>query len=84
MVRFEQTSREVLVEVEDTRPGIPPEVARKLFTPFFTHGKPNGTGLGLTICKNIVEDHGGKIWARSEPNRGAIFCFTLPLGQLGK
>jgi signal transduction histidine kinase len=60
MIRFEETSRDVLVEVEDTGPGIPPEVARKLFTPFFTHGKPNGTGLGLTICKNIVEDHAGK------------------------
>ena len=58
MIRFEETSRDVHVEVEDTGPGIPPEVARKLFTPFFTHGKPNGTGLGLTIARQrIVEQH---------------------------
>lgn len=79
LVRFEQKPREIFAEVEDTGPGFSEEVARKLFTPFFTHGKPNGTGLGLSICKNIIEDHGGKIWPRREPGRGAIFCMTLPL-----
>jgi signal transduction histidine kinase len=70
---------ELRVEIEDTGRGIAPEIAETLFEPFATHGKSHGTGLGLTICKRIVEDHGGRIWARSEPGKGATFCFTLPL-----
>jgi signal transduction histidine kinase len=70
---------ELRVEVEDTGRGIAPEIAASLFQPFATHGKAHGTGLGLTICKRIVEDHGGRIWARSEPGKGATFCFVLPL-----
>jgi signal transduction histidine kinase len=80
ILRFRATSEELRVEVEDTGRGIAPEIAAALFTPFATHGKPHGTGLGLTICKRIIEDHGGKIWvAPSESGRGAIFSFTLPL-----
>ncbi len=80
-LRFKTGNQELLVEVEDTGPGIAPGIADKLFQPFATHGKAHGTGLGLSICKKIIEDHGGKISARSEPGRGAIFCFTLPLGK---
>ena len=69
------------MEVADTGRGIAPEVAQSLFRPFATHGKAHGTGLGLTICKKIVEDHGGRIWARSEPGKGATFLFTLPLAH---
>jgi len=57
------------------------EIADKLFQPFATHGKSHGTGLGLSICKKIVEDHKGRIWTRTEPKRGAIFCFALPLAK---
>jgi len=78
-LRFLFNDREIITEMEDTGPGVPPEVADKLFQPFATHGKSHGTGLGLSICKKIVEDHGGKISARSEAGRGAIFSFTLPL-----
>jgi len=77
-VRFRREPREVVTEIEDTGPGIPPEIAGKLFQAFATHGKEHGTGLGLSICKKIVEDHGGRIWARTEPGRGAIFSFSLP------
>lgn len=77
-VRFVADAGHVATEIEDTGPGIPPEVAGRLFQPFITHGKDHGTGLGLSICKRIVEDHGGKIVARSEPGRGAVFSFTLP------
>jgi len=79
LLRFESRPAEIVTELEDTGPGIAPEVADKLFQPFATHGKEHGTGLGLSICKKIIEDHGGRIAARSEPGRGAIFTFTLPL-----
>jgi signal transduction histidine kinase len=80
-LRFKNGPDEIQVEVEDTGPGIALEIADKLFQPFATHGKTHGTGLGLTICKKIIEDHGGKISARNEPGHGAIFGFTLPLGK---
>jgi signal transduction histidine kinase len=79
MIRFDVKDDELHVEVEDTGKGIASEIAQQLFQPFATHGKSHGTGLGLSICKKIAEDHGGRIWARSEPGRGATFCFTLPL-----
>ena len=78
-LRFATEGRELRVEVEDTGRGIAPEIAQSLFQPFATHGKAHGTGLGLTICKKIAEDHGGRIWARSTPGKGATFCFTIPL-----
>lgn len=81
LVRFQVDENEVVTEVEDTGPGIPSEMADRLFQPFATHGKAHGTGLGLCICKKIVEDHGGRIWARTVPGRGAIFCFALPLAR---
>jgi len=77
-LRFEAKDREVVTEIEDTGPGIPPEVAGRLFQTFATHGKAHGTGLGLSICKRIIEDHGGQIWTRAEPGCGAIFAFKLP------
>ncbi len=80
-LRFEAVPTEVITEMEDTGPGLAPEMAGRLFEPFATHGKGHGTGLGLTICKNILTDHGGRIWTRTEPERGAIFCFALPHAQ---
>jgi signal transduction histidine kinase len=80
-LRFNCDGKEVVTEIEDTGPGIAPQIADKLFEPFATHGKSHGTGLGLSICKKIVEDHKGRIWTRSEPKRGAIFCFSLPLSK---
>ena len=80
-MRFELTDREVITEIEDSGPGIAPEIADRLFDAFATFGKAHGTGLGLSICKKIVEDHQGKIFARNEPGRGAIFSFTLPIHQ---
>ena len=77
-VRFNVTERDVVTELEDSGPGIAPEIAPRLFEPFATHGKSHGTGLGLSICKRIIEDHQGTIHARSEPNRGAVFSFALP------
>lgn len=79
LLRFRSASGAVVTEVEDTGPGIAPEIAGHLFEAFATFGKVNGTGLGLSICKKIIEDHRGWINARNEPGRGAIFEFGLPL-----
>jgi signal transduction histidine kinase len=78
MLRFTLKDAQVLTEIEDTGPGIAPEILRRLFEPFATFGKQNGTGLGLSICKRIIEDHHGRIWAESKSGRGAIFVFSLP------
>jgi signal transduction histidine kinase len=78
-LRFQRDEKEIVTEIEDTGPGVAPEIADKLFQPFATHGKSHGTGLGLSICKKILEDHKGRIWVRSEVGHGAIFCFALPL-----
>jgi signal transduction histidine kinase len=80
-LRFQLTETEIITEIEDTGPGIAPEIGDKLFQAFATFGKSHGTGLGLSICKKIVEDHRGRIWIRNEPGRGAIFCFALPLAK---
>lgn len=66
----------VEIRVSDTGPGIAPEIAAQLFQPFITT-KPHGMGVGLSICRTIVESHGGKISVESEPGRGATFRFTL-------
>jgi signal transduction histidine kinase len=80
-LRFHADENEIATEIEDTGPGIAPEIAGKLFQDFVTFGKTHGTGLGLSICKKIVDDHGGRIYVRNEPKRGAIFCFALPLAK---
>jgi len=80
-LRFHADENEIVTEIEDNGPGIAPEIAGQLFQNFVTFGKSHGTGLGLSICKKIVEDHGGRIWVRNKPNRGAIFCFALPLAK---
>jgi signal transduction histidine kinase len=78
VLRFRATPTEVVTEIEDSGPGIAPEIADQLFDAFATFGKAHGTGLGLSICKKIIEDHRGTISARNEPGRGAVFSFTLP------
>lgn len=65
-------------KVSDTGPGVPPERVSKLFEPFSTT-KPSGMGMGLTICRTIVEAHGGELWYEQGPAGGATFAFTLPL-----
>ncbi|HEV2603719.1 MAG TPA: PAS domain S-box protein [Microvirga sp.] len=66
----------VEVCVRDTGTGLAPEVAAQLFQPFVTT-KKHGMGVGLSICRTIVESHGGKIWAESKPGEGTAFRFTL-------
>ena len=66
-----------LVQIIDKGLGIQDNIKQKLFSKF-TKGTKMGTGLGLFICKNIVESHGGKIWAENNPDKGATFSFTIP------
>jgi signal transduction histidine kinase len=69
--------RSVLIRVRDTGPGITPEIRGRLFQPFATTGKASGIGLGLAFSRQVVINHGGKIWAESS-RRGACFVFRLP------
>lgn len=66
------------IRVSDTGPGLPPEVAEKLFQPFVTT-KSRGMGVGLSICRTIIEAHGGRILTVKRPSGGTVFAFTLPL-----
>ena len=66
-------------DIEDTGPGVHPDIATKLFDAFATYGKKQGTGLGLSICQKIVHDHQGEITAMPNQGKGALFRIRLPL-----
>jgi signal transduction histidine kinase len=70
---------QLLISISDTGIGLPPEQADKIFEAFFTT-KLQGTGMGLSISRSIVESHGGRLWAIGNPDRGTTFHFTLPIG----
>ena len=68
----------VVVAIKDTGPGVPEDLRERLFDAFVTT-KRNGLGLGLSICRSIVQDHGGEMWLTEADGAGANLCFTLPL-----
>lgn len=76
-----QSSELIEISVSDTGAGLAPEVARHLFQPFVTT-KRKGMGLGLSICRTIVEAHGGRIWVESRPGEGTVFHFTLRVAEI--
>ena len=67
----------VRVEVRDCGPGVEPDGAERIFEPFYTT-KADGIGMGLWICRSIIEAHGGRLWVTPNPPRGAAFQFSLP------
>jgi signal transduction histidine kinase len=69
-----------LIEVEDSGPGVPPEICGRLFDPFVTAGKKDGLGLGLALSRRTIRDHGGDMWI--EPADGARFVIRLPLSGI--
>ena len=75
-----ENGRHIVITVEDNGPGIAIDLAEKVFRPFFTT-KENGIGMGLAISYSIVESHGGRLSAAPRPSGGAIFQFTVPLGN---
>jgi signal transduction histidine kinase len=79
-VESEVGAGEVAVAVHDSGVGLDPESASRLFSAFFTT-KPNGMGMGLSICRSIIEAHAGRISASGHDGPGAVFRFTLPIGS---
>jgi C4-dicarboxylate-specific signal transduction histidine kinase len=78
VIRSRQDEAQVLLSVTDCGVGISTENADRLFNPFFTT-KSSGMGMGLSICRSIVEDHGGRLWATANIPHGATFQLTLPV-----
>ena len=76
-ISTEQNSAQVLVTVRDSGPGIDPEQIERVFDAFYTT-KADGVGMGLSICRSIIDAHGGRLWADANEPRGAAFQFTLP------
>lgn len=70
----------VEIAVADTGPGLAPEIAARLFQPFLTT-KPDGLGIGLSVCRSIAEIHGGRLWAAANPLGGTTFYLALPLDK---
>jgi signal transduction histidine kinase len=77
LISTEQDPTRVLVAVRDSGPGIDPSHLERVFDPFLTT-KSSGMGMGLSICRSIIDAHGGRLWAEANEPRGAIFQFTLP------
>jgi signal transduction histidine kinase len=68
----------VQVAVEDTGPGLDPTIAPRIFAPFFTT-KPDGLGMGLSICRSIIQAHDGQLWASPGTPHGTVLHFTIPV-----
>ncbi|MGD9091383.1 MAG: GAF domain-containing protein [Anaerolineales bacterium] len=79
MVSSQKVEQFIELRMSDTGPGVPEEYADHIFEPFFTYGKREGAGLGLSISRRIVEEHGGTIRLESGEEHGATFVISLPL-----
>lgn len=88
-IRGKMDGEHIRIEVSDTGPGVPPQIADRLFEPFVTHridaeadpSAPKGTGLGLCICRDVLRNAGGDITYKSTPGAGATFVLLVPRSQ---
>jgi signal transduction histidine kinase len=71
----------VLIQVSDSGPGLPQANPERIFDAFYTT-KASGLGMGLSICRSIVEAHGGRLWATPNQPHGTVFSMTLPIGEI--
>jgi histidine kinase len=78
-IAAESRARDILVSVADSGPGIPGDELPKVFERFYKGKSSRGSGLGLTIARNLVAAHGGEIRAENRPGSGAVLTFTLPV-----
>jgi signal transduction histidine kinase len=81
-ISTEQDHTGVLVAVRDSGPGLDPSHLERVFDAFYTT-KSSGMGMGLSICRSIIDAHRGRLWAEANEPRGTIFQFTLPAVQVG-
>lgn len=88
-VTVQTLEEKVLVSIADRGPGIPPSERESIFDKFYrvlgtphTSDHTRGSGLGLAVCRGLVEAHGGRIWVEAREGGGAIFCFTFPQNKL--
>jgi signal transduction histidine kinase len=77
---IDREADDLILRFEDDGPGLPPEIADRLFQSFATSGRVDGTGLGLSIVKRIAEEHGGTVKVESTPGKGTRFEFKIPVG----
>jgi signal transduction histidine kinase len=77
-IRVSDVDPNMHIAVSDDGPGVPDEIRGRIFEPFVTHGKKDGTGLGMAIAKSTVDAHGGRIWLESEPGKGTTFYLVVP------
>jgi len=82
-IRAREEDSKLIVEVQDNGPGIPENEQERLFQPYHRQIDDrehlSGLGLGLALCKNLVELHGGEIWVKSQVGKGSVFGFTIPV-----
>ena len=74
----ESSKTEVIFSVHDDGPGVANEIKDRLFESFFST-KSEGTGIGLNICRSVIESHNGRLWFTNKTSGGCVFCFTIPI-----
>lgn len=85
VIRTERREDHIRISVQDSGPGIPEEIRSRIFEPFFTtYPRGMSTGLGLTVCRQIIENHSGRIWAECEEDQGTTFVVELPTSHVAQ
>jgi len=78
---FKTTDNHIIIEIINNGPELPDTLINQIFEPFFTT-KADGMGLGLSICRSIIDSHGGQLWVKQTQQQGTTFCFSLPLSSI--